>query len=137
MIDQLFQFAHAHRTALYWVSGLSVAMFVGSLLLVPWVIRRAPQDYFAREPDKHKGGLGWLRWCAFNVVGLVLLLIGVALLVLPGQGLLLILLALSIMDFPGKHALVVRIARRPPVWRGLNYFRQRGGQPPFDSPEPH
>jgi hypothetical protein len=134
VIDQLFELAHEHRTALYWVSGLSVAMFVGSLLLVPFVIERAPQDYFTREPDKHKGALGWLRWCGLNVFGLVLLLIGVALLVLPGQGLLLILLALSVMDFPGKHALVVRIARRPPVWRGLNYVRQRRGKPPFDEP---
>ncbi len=134
MIDWLFQFAHAHRVALYWVSGSSVAMFVGSLLLVPWVIQRAPQDYFAREPDAHRGGLGWLRWCAVNLFGLLLLLIGLALLVLPGQGILLILLALSVMDFPGKHRLVVRIAQRPPVWRGLNYLRQRANEPPFDAP---
>jgi hypothetical protein len=134
VIDQIFQFAHAHHTALYWVSGLSVAMFVGSLLLVPWVIKRAPQDYFAREPSRKKGAFGWLRWCAVNLFGLLLLLIGAALLVLPGQGLLLILLALSVMDFPGKHALVVQIARRPPVWRGLNYLRQRAQQPPFDAP---
>lgn len=134
MIDQLLQLAHAHRVALYWVSGLSVAMFLGSLLLVPWVIERAPQDYFASEPARHQGTLGWLRFVAMNLLGLVLLLVGVALLVLPGQGLLLILLGLSLMDFPGKHALVVRIAQRPPVWRGLNYVRQRCGKPPFDAP---
>ncbi|HEX5661527.1 MAG TPA: PGPGW domain-containing protein [Polyangiales bacterium] len=134
MIDQIFQFAHAHRTALYWVSGVSVAMFVGSLLLVPWVIKRAPQDYFTREPDKHEGRFGWLRWCALNLFGLALLLIGIALLALPGQGILLILLALTVMDFPGKHALVVRIAKKPAVWRGLDYFRQRAHEPPFDPP---
>jgi hypothetical protein len=134
VIDQIYEFANAHRTALYWVSGISVAMFVGSLLLVPWVIKRAPQDYFVREPDKQKGALGWLRFCVLNVIGLVLLLVGIALLVLPGQGLLLVLLALSVMDFPGKHALMVRIAKKPPVWRGLNYFRQRAHQPPFDRP---
>jgi hypothetical protein len=134
VIDQIYEFAHAHQTALYWVSGVSVAMFAGSLLLVPWVIKRAPQDYFVREPDKKKGPLGWLRFCALNVFGLVLLLIGVALLVLPGQGILLILLALSVMDFPGKHASMVRIAKKPAVWRGLNYFRKRAQQPPFDQP---
>jgi hypothetical protein len=133
-MEWLLAFAHTHHAALYWVSGVSVAMFVGSLLAVPWVIERAPQDYFAREPGARGGRSGWLRWCALNLLGLVLLLIGVALLVLPGQGLLLILLALSVMDFPGKHALMVRIARRPPVWRGLNYFRQRHGKPPFDEP---
>jgi Putative transmembrane protein (PGPGW) len=130
----LFEFMHAHRTALYWVSGASVAMFVGSLLLVPWVIARAPQDYFTREPTIHKGGLGWLRWCVRNLLGMLLLLIGAALLVLPGQGILLMLLALSVMDFPGKHALIARIAQKPPVWRALSYFRQRAEQPAFDKP---
>ncbi|HEY6879996.1 MAG TPA: PGPGW domain-containing protein [Polyangiales bacterium] len=134
MIAQLFEFVAAHRSALYWVSGASVVMFVGSLLLVPRVIARAPRDYFAREPTGQRGALAWLRWCVRNVLGLVLLLIGVALLVLPGQGVLLILLALSVMSFPGKHALMVRIARRPSVWRGLNYCRQRAHEPPFDPP---
>lgn len=134
-MEQLVQFVAAHRTALYWVSGGSGAIFVGSLLLVPWVIARAPRDYFAREPAAQKGAREWLRWCLLNLLGLVLLLIGAALLVLPGQGILFILLALTSMDFPGKHALVVRIARRPPVWRGLNYFRQRAQKPPFEPPD--
>jgi hypothetical protein len=130
----LFEFMHAHKAALYWVSGASVVMFLGSLLLVPYVVARAPQDYFARDEPKDKGAAGWLASIARNLFGFALLLIGVALLVLPGQGILLILLALSLMDFPGKHALIRRIATRPKVWSGLSYLRRRANKPAFDQP---
>jgi hypothetical protein len=64
----------------------------------------------------------------------VLLVAGVAMLVLPGQGLLMVLLALSLVDLPKKRVLVRTIVQRPPVWRALSYFRERAGKPPFERP---
>ena len=127
-------FLSAHRTVLMWISGLSVVMFVGSLLLMPVLIARAPADYFARDAgqrDHTNLALKLLR----NLLGGVLMCAGILMLVLPGQGLLMMLLSLSLLDIPGKHKLVRRIAQKPPVWRALSYFRERAHKPPFEQPE--
>jgi archaellum biogenesis protein FlaJ (TadC family) len=132
---ELLAYLGAHRTAMLWVSGLSVAMFVGSLLLMPWLVARAPKDYFVREHEPTEGAAALLRKVLLNLLGVVLLIAGILMLVLPGQGLLMILLALSLLDLPGKRALIHRIVKNDSVWRGLNYLRERGHQPPFDAPD--
>jgi hypothetical protein len=124
----------AHRSLWTWVSGLSVAMFVGTLLLIPWLVARAPSDYFVRPVSPHRGALGLLARVSRNLLGLVLLVAGLLMLVLPGQGLLMVLLAVSLMDIPGKHALIQRIVQRPPVWRALSYLRERAHKDPFERP---
>ena len=134
MIDSLMSFAHAHRSAMMWVSGASAAMFVGSLLLVPWLIGRAPADFFTREAVARRGFGAILLKILRNLIGWVLLIAGVAMLVLPGQGLLMMLIALSLVDLPAKRALVRRIVQHPPVWKALSYFRERAHQPPFEMP---
>jgi Putative transmembrane protein (PGPGW) len=126
-------FLSAHRTVLMWISGLSVVMFVGSLLLMPVLIARAPVDYFARDADEAQHGKLALKLLR-NLLGVVLLCAGILMLVLPGQGLLMMLLSLSLLDIPGKHKLVQRIAQKPPVWRALSYFRERAHKPPFQHP---
>lgn len=128
-------FLASHRTALTWISCVSAAMFVGSLLLIPWLVGHAPRDYFTREPRKHVGVLGWVTKIALNVLGVALMAAGLAMLVLPGQGLLMVLLALSLLDIPGKHRLIQRIVQKPPVWRGLTYLRERAHKEPFERPQ--
>src|SRR5688572_3308752 len=74
---------------------LSILTCVVSLLCASWALRRLPVDYLLIDPAQapRSGLLQLLR----NAVGLILLLLGVAMLVLPGQGLLTILAALSLM----------------------------------------
>ena len=121
----------AHRTALTWVSGLSAVMFVGSLLCMPVLIASAPADYFVRAPALRRGLLrGLLR----NGLGAILMVVGLLMLVLPGQGLLMMLLSLSLLDVPGKHKLIRRLAQRPTVWRALAYVRERAHKPAFQQP---
>ena len=134
-MDALFEAMKAHKTALAWVSGGSAIMFVGSLLLVPWLIARAPEDFFVREGKRERTSLSIAGAVLRNVIGVVLLIAGVAMLVLPGQGLLVLLLGLSLADVPGKRSLVRRIVQKPPVWRALTYFRERAHKPPFTKPE--
>jgi hypothetical protein len=69
-----------------------------------------------------------------NLFGGVLVLAGVAMLVLPGQGILTILVGLMFLDFPGKFALERRLARQPPVLRAINWIRARGGRKPLEMP---
>ncbi|MDB4990655.1 MAG: hypothetical protein JWN04_5833 [Myxococcaceae bacterium] len=133
-MQQLLTYLNAHRGALMWISILSVVMFLGSLLLMPVLIARAPVDYFVNEREAEKGALAWLSKLLRNLLGVVLMLAGIAMLVLPGQGLLMMLLALMLLDIPGKHRLVQRIVKQPAVWRALSYLRQRAQKPPFEHP---
>jgi hypothetical protein len=133
-MDALYAYLEGHKALLGWVSGVSAAMFVGSLLLVPWLVARAPEDIFVREKKQHRAPLALLGALLRNLAGVLLLGVGVLLLVLPGQGLLLILLGLLLVDVPGKRRLIQRIVRRPSIWHGLGYLRERAERPPFIEP---
>jgi hypothetical protein len=113
---------------------LSVVTCVVSLVCASWALRRLPVDYLLIDPGQAPRG-GALRLLR-NFVGLILLLLGVAMLVLPGQGLLTILAALSLMDFPGKRRLESRLMLQPRVFAAINRFRMRSGQPRLLSPGP-
>jgi hypothetical protein len=113
---------------------LSVVTCVASLLVGSWALRRLPVDYLLTDPDQVPRG-GLLRLLR-NLVGIVLLLLGLAMLVLPGQGLLTILAALTLMDFRGKRRLECRLMLRPRVFKAINRFRFRSGQPHLLSPGP-
>jgi hypothetical protein len=126
--------AMAHESAFIWVSCISAVMFVGSLLLVPWLVARAPADFFVREEQPKRHGAKLLYAILRNLLGVVLLVAGVLMLVLPGQGLLVVLLGVSLLDVPGKHELVRRMAKKKPVWRALAYLRERAHKPPFERP---
>ncbi len=56
-----------------------------------------------------------------------MILIGIAMLVLPGQGTVTILIGLAISNFPGKFAIEQRIANQPAVGNTLNKIRKLGG----------
>lgn len=119
-------------------SGL---LFVLSLIGLPMVLARMPADFFSR-PERHRLELAGGRrpvWFAIrsvlrNVLGAVLLLLGVLMLFLPGQGLLAILVGLFLLDFPGRCRLQRWIISRPAVHRSINALRRRAGRPPLDLP---
>jgi hypothetical protein len=67
-----------------------------------------------------------------NLLGVALVLAGVAMLVLPGQGVLTILLGLMFMNFPGKRRLEQRIVQQPTVFQAMNWMRARAHQPPLE-----
>jgi hypothetical protein len=66
-----------------------------------------------------------------NAVGGLLLVAGILMLVLPGQGILTILAALALLNFPGKRALELRILHRPALLKGINWLRRRAGRKPL------
>ena len=68
-------------------------------------------------------------------LGVVFILAGLAMIVLPGQGVLTILIGLALTNFPGKYALEQRLVRRPAVSGALNWIRQKAGRPPLEIPE--
>lgn len=125
---------------LLWASGFSLLAVVATIIGVPWVITRLPQDYFARQQREvwrksHDEPVLALFFALMkNLLGLVLVILGLIMLVTPGQGVLTLLMGLLLMNFPGKYQLERWLVARPGVMRGLNWLRARGEQPPFDDP---
>lgn len=124
------------KTLLAWLAGASVVGFVGSLIGIPWVLVRLPADYFdTRVPRRWMAGrhpvLRSVGLALKNIIGVVFLLAGIAMLVLPGQGVLTILIGISLIDFPGKHRLEARLVSQRMVLSAINNVRQRFGRPPL------
>ena len=115
----------------------SLITFVGSLIAVPWLIGRMQADYFLTHWHKvdarHRRHpvLAIAIWGGRNAVGLCLVLAGIAMLFLPGQGLLTILIGICLMDIPGKRYLLDRLVSNPHIQKGLNWVRRKQGKPEF------
>lgn len=131
-----------HAQWIGWLSAISLALFVGTLLALPPLVARIPEDYFARRRRARflrQGSRRWLGYAALagkNLMGGLLVLAGLAMLVLPGQGVVTILSGLLLLDFPGKFRLERSLVRQPAVMKALNWIRLRRGVPPLQPPPP-
>lgn len=138
MIDVVFEVLKTHEQ-LFWLLGLgSIALLVGSALLIPWLIIALPADFFARLPAKPFRGrhpvIAVLLIILRNLLGAVLLVAGIIMLFVPGQGLLTILIAIALIDFPGKHTLLLRLFSNPRVFGAANGIRRWAEKPEFIAP---
>jgi len=123
-----------------WISIGSGIMLVLTAIGIPFAIVRLPEDYLVND-----GQAGWLdkqpavvRWglrIFKNLLGVVLVILGIVMLVLPGQGILSIVLGLSLVDFPGRHALQCKLIRRPKVIDSINWIRRKFQRPPLILPD--
>ena len=136
----MFEWIDAHEVTLKSAGRLSLLLLWLSLAVFSLVILRLPQDYFVRSqrPACHRRPKPTLLWALVlllkNLLGGSLILLGLALLLLPGQGLLTILLGLSLTNFPGKYRLEQRLARQSAIHRSLNTVRRWAGKPPLLEP---
>jgi hypothetical protein len=138
MIDM--HWIESHQGLLFSLAGLSVVVFFASLITLPILLSRLPEDYFT-DPGRHQSRFKHLHPALYlgtrvvkNLIGWMLVLAGLAMLVLPGQGILTILMGLVLSDFPGKFTLERRLACNRRILDGINWLRQRSGHPPLLSP---
>lgn len=136
----MFNWIDNHGTLLTVLGGVSVVMLLGSLVAIPVMVVRLPANYFV---DRRRRRLSWRQrhrrlsltsLVIQNSIGGVLILAGIAMLVLPGQGILAILVGLMVADFPGKFQLERWLAFRKPVMRVMNAIRDKAGKPPLETP---
>jgi ABC-type multidrug transport system fused ATPase/permease subunit len=132
----MFAYFHKYDFLLKWLGIVSVIMFAASILLIPWLIGRLPHDYFIRKkstsPNRVSPSLNQLILAVFrNIAGALLLLAGIAMLVLPGQGILTVILGLSMVNFPGRQKLIQNLIQRSSVQQALNWIRIKTSRPPF------
>jgi hypothetical protein len=134
------EFISNWQQPLLWASGLSALAAIATILAVPWIVTRLPQDYFANEErvvwrsTGDESLLVMIVGALKNLLGLILVLLGLIMLLTPGQGILTLLIGLLLMNFPGKYRLERWLVLQPGVMRGLNWLRQKRGHPPFESP---
>lgn len=133
----------AHAMLLWILGSLSLVMFVGTIIALPLIIIYLPARFFnppQMAARRMEGGLSTSRLVLTvlkNVVGAVLILAGLLMLVLPGQGLVTLLIGLSLVNFPGKRRLVCRLLQQPGILGFINRIRTAASRPPVVPPNSH
>lgn len=122
---------------LWWVVVISAAVFLAGMLALPWLLSRIPHDYFLTHPiplAAWKASHPIARWCLLivrNLLGVILVLLGVVMLFTPGQGIITLLLGVSLMTFPGKRQLEMKLIRMRGVHKAINWIRAKAGHRPL------
>jgi hypothetical protein len=139
-IAPLIEWLDSHRAIAAMIVGVSIATFLVTLAAIPVLLTRIPPDYFSqrRRPDvpcKHYHPvLRMIALAAKNGFGTALVIAGAIMLVTPGQGIITLLIGLALIDLPGKRALEGWIVCRPGVLGAINRLRARYGHPPLERP---
>jgi hypothetical protein len=122
----------------FWVVIAATIMFVVTLVLVPLILIRLPRDYFNRPHRDRKidvtghPAVRLVFVIVKNLFGAIFILLGIAMLVLPGQGVLTIVVGLMMLDFPGKYEVELWALRHRSVRRAINWIREKAHRPPLD-----
>jgi len=126
------------EATIWYLAVFSIVSFAGTLMLIPVLVIRIPEDYFTEK--KRHGWEPWahehpvIRWSLLitkNSLGYFLIILGIAMLVLPGQGILTILIGIMFINFPGKYRLERWVVMRGPVLTTINRLRHRAGRMPL------
>lgn len=109
---------------------------VATLAILVAMIAALPATYFrdgAGAPPRRRGAADLAVRLVRNVLGIVLILVGVLLSVplVPGQGVLTMLVGLILVDLPGKRRLEHRLVARPGVLATMNRLRAWLDRPPL------
>lgn len=125
-----------------WLAILSLITFILSLILLPYLIRRIPSDYFLQLSEDQPKLKGYnikavLFFLIRNIFGSLLLFCGITMLFLPGQGLLTIFISLLLVNFPGKKRLIRWLTSQKTVRHTVNWVRKKSHKKPINwPPEP-
>lgn len=135
-LDTLYQFVTNYKKFIFWLGSISAVIFVFSLLSIKWLVALIPSDYFIKKEDskfKKKYPFFWfISLLIKNVLGYSLIIGGIFMLVLPGQGIFTIMVGLMLSNYPGKYEIERRFIAIPRVLKGINWLREKSNQPPIN-----
>ena len=119
----------------FWLGVVSSIIFIVSLLSIGWLVSLIPSDYFVnRKESKFKLNYpaAWIISIIIkNIFGYILILGGILMLVLPGQGLITIFIGLMLSNYPGKYLIEKRIIATPKILKSINWLRKKSDEPPL------
>ena len=120
----MLDWVHAHQAVMWWLIAISALTFVTSIIAVPWMLVRIPPRYFMTTEHEHPWAdrhplLRHSFTIGKNLLGLIFVVLGVLMLVLPGQGILTILAGLVLVDFPGKERVLLWTISQPAVLKSV------------------
>lgn len=139
MLHTIWQWLKIHEELLFLLGLFSVITFVVSTFIVPLFVILLPCDYFTNEEKarhfyKLPAPLLAVLVVLKNILGIIFILTGIILLVLPGQGLLTILLGVLLLDFPYKRKVEIKVIGEAHVLNGINWMRKKFGKEPLIAP---
>ena len=134
-INSIILWFSDHPGVLIGLGASSILIFIISILGIGWFVAQIPEDYFLstkRKPSiwqQHKPILRFAVLFGKNIIGYSLIMGGLLMLVLPGQGLLTIVTGLLLINYPGKYKLEQKLVAIPSVYRALNWIRAKANKP--------
>ncbi|NOY52739.1 MAG: hypothetical protein GXP58_03875 [Deltaproteobacteria bacterium] len=129
-----------HEVVLLWMGFVSILTFAGTLFTIPLLLVRIPEDYFTRTAGPHNRrqyrhpAIRIFVLVIKNLLGILFIAGGIAMLFLPGQGILTILIGIILTNFPGKPALERWLIRHSAVYHPVNRLRRWAHHPPLQIP---
>ncbi len=128
--------AKVEMTPTYLIFPLAFLATLLYFLVMIIAITRMETDYFVRKEilstkSKKHSILRLLVKMIKNSIGITLIIVGVLMLVLPGQGLLTILMGLFFLDFPGKRKMERFLIQKPPIHKTINWVRKLANKKPL------
>ena len=142
LVHSFIQWFANHPEVLIGMGISSIFIFLISILGISWFIAQIPEDYFLRskrQPSKWREQKPILRFVVMfgkNLIGVSLIIGGLLMLVLPGQGLLTIVTGLLLVNYPGKYKLEQKLSSMPSIFRALNWIRLKAKKPPLQRKAP-
>lgn len=118
---------------------LTTVASVAYFILISYIITHMDKRYFIRKKisdanpslTTQNSRVTYVVKIAKIILGLCLLVCGILMLVLPGQGLITIVIALSLLPFPGKNKMEQNLLSRKSVRSSLNWIRIKANKEPF------
>ena len=136
-VNSFIQWFSEHPEILMGLGISSIFIFLLSILGISWFVANIPEDYFLESKRKstkwheQKPILRLVVIFGKNIIGLLLIIGGLLMLVLPGQGLLTIVTGLLLINYPGKYRLERKLVSKPSIFTTLNWIRLKANKPPL------
>ena len=135
--EKIISWSSMNSDLLFLLGSLSIFILIISVFMMVLIISFLPEDYFKSEnrnlifsvQNSRYPLLKLLVLITKNFLGILLLLSGILMLVLPGQGILTIITGLVFMDYPGKYKFERKLLRQKGVINSINWIRSRLSKP--------
>ena len=137
--EKIISWSSMNSDLLFLLGSLSIFILIISVFMMVIIISFLPEDYFKSEnrnlissvQSSQYPLLKLLVLITKNFFGILLLMSGILMLVLPGQGILTIITGLVFMDYPGKYKFERKLLKQKGVINSINWIRSRLSKPPL------